>query len=245
MNKTHFSQNIIEQQALKYGAAMNLIMAFAGWSAYYLSSSQALFLDGNFSFLMFVSLFVAIKISSIKEERTELFPYGQFVYEALYSLLKGVMITGVLLVSFIQNTASIFHFLGGGEARILNANVILVYAVAMVILCSGSAINYRLQNKKTGDSSTILRAEYSAAIIDGFMSAGIGVTLVSIKFVDLEGGFGFLHYIGDSILVLLLCVILGRGPIILIRDSFIEIAGGTLQNKKNKLLIEKIKKHCT
>lgn len=242
MNKIHFSQNIIEQQALKYGAAMNLIMAFAGWSAYYLSSSQALFLDGNFSFLMFVSLFVAIKISSIKEERTELFPYGQFVYEALYSLLKGVMITGVLLVSFIQNMAGIFHFLGGGEARVLNTNVILVYAVAMVILCSGSAINYRLQNKKTGDSSTILRAEYSAAIIDGFMSAGIGVALVSIKFIDIESAFGFLHYIGDSLLVLLLCVILGKGPIILIRDSFIEIAGGTLQNKKNKLLIEKILK---
>jgi len=58
---------------------------------------------------MFVALFVAIEISAIKEKRTELFPYGQFVYEALYSLLKGIMITGVLLVSFIQNTAAIFH----------------------------------------------------------------------------------------------------------------------------------------
>jgi len=59
----HSSKNTIEQQALKYGAAVNLIMAFAGWRAYYLSRSQALFLDGNFSFLMFISLFVAIRIS--------------------------------------------------------------------------------------------------------------------------------------------------------------------------------------
>lgn len=240
MNKTHVSKNTTEQQALKYGATINLIMALAGWLAYYLSRSQALFLDGNFSFLMFVSLFVAIRISAIKEKRTELFPYGQFVYEALYSLLKGIMITGVLLVSFIQNTAAILHYINSGEATVLNTNVIFIYSVAMVILCFGSAIYYRLQNKKTKNSSTILRAEYSAAIVDGFMSAGIGVALVSIKFIDLEGLLGFLHYIGDSLLVLLLCILLGKGPILLIRDSFIEIAGGTLQDKNNKSQIEEV-----
>jgi len=211
-----------------------------GWIAYYLSRSQALFLDGNFSFLMFVALFAAIRISTIKEKRTELFPYGQFVYEALYSLLKGLMISGVLLVSFIQNTATIFHFISGGETNVLNTGVILVYAITMVILCFGSAINYKRQNKKTQNSSTILRAEYSGAIVDGFMSAGIGVALVSIKFISLEGTFGFLHYIGDSLLVLLLCVLLGKGPLRLIRDSFIEIAGGVLQDKNNKSQIEGI-----
>jgi len=242
MNKTHVFHNTLEQQALKYGAAINLIMAIAGWLAYYLSRSQALFLDGNFSFLMFISLFVAIKISAIKEKRTELFPYGQFVYEALYSLLKGIMITGVLLVSLIQNTATIFYFISGREANVLNTDVILGYSITMVVLCFGSALYYKLQNKKTANSSTILRAEYSAAIVDGFMSGGIGVALVSIKFIDLTGTFGFLHYIGDSLLVVLLCVILGKRPILLIRDSFIEIAGGTLQNKKNKLQIEGILK---
>ncbi len=240
MQTENISTNSVEQQALKYGAAINLVMALAGWLAYYLSRSQALFLDGNFSFLMFVSLFVAIRISAIKEKRTELFPYGQFVYEALYSLLKGIMISGVLLVSFIQNAATILHFIGGGEAKVLNTRVILVYSIAMVVLCFGSAIYYRLQNKKIAHSSTILRAEYSAAIVDGFMSAGIGVALVSIKYIDLAGAFGFLHYIGDSLLVLLLCVLLGKGPLLLIRDSFIEIAGGTLQNRKNKLKIEEI-----
>lgn len=240
MDKTQSPKNSIEQQALKYGAAINFIMAIVGWLAYYLSSSQALFLDGNFSFLMFVSLFVAIRISAIKAKRTELFPYGQFVYEALYSLLKGIMICGVLLVSFIQNSATIFHFISGGETSVLKTGVIFVYAIAMVILCFGSALYYRLQNKKIDNSSTILRAEYSAAIVDGFMSAGIGVALLSIRFVSMEGTFGFLHYIGDSLLVVLLCVLLGKGPILLIRDSFIELAGGSLQDKSNKIQIEGI-----
>lgn len=240
MKQIQTRKHLIEQQALKYGAAINLIMAITGWIAYYLSRSQALFLDGNFSFLMFVSLFVAIKISAVKEKRTELFPYGQFVYEALYSLLKGIMITGVLLVSFIQNTALILHFIGGGEAAVLNTNVILVYGVTMALLCFGSAIYYRLQNQKTQGSSTILLAEYSTAIVDGFMSAGIGMALVSIRFISLDGPLGFLHYIGDSLLVLLLCVLLGKGPILLIKDSFVELAGGTLQDKEQKMQIETI-----
>ena len=234
------SHNTIEQQALKFGTAMNLTMAAAGWLAFYLSGSQALLLDANFSFLMFLSLAVAIRISAVKAEKTELFPYGQFVYEALYSLLKGVMISGVLLVSFIQNSAAILHFLAGGEVATLNTQVILVYCAAMVLLCFGSAIYYRRQNNKTAGSSSILRAEYSAALVDGFMSAGIGTVLVSIQFIDQQGRFAFLHYIGDSLLVLLLCVLLGKGPLLLIRDSFIEIAGGTLQNRKNRELIEAI-----
>lgn len=195
---------------------------------------------------MFVSLFVAIRISAIKEKRTELFPYGQFVYEALYSLLKGIMISGVLLVSFIQNTTAIFHYLGGQETGTVNTTVILVYSIAMVTLCFGSALFYRRQNKKSMNSSTLLRAEYSAAIVDGVMSAGIGVALVSIRFVDREGAFGFLHYIGDSLLVILLCLILGRGPLLLIRDSFIELAGGTLQDKKSKTQIKNVlEKHIS
>jgi len=124
MNTDKGSNNSVEQQALATGIAINLVMALAGWLAYYLSRSQALLLDGNFSFLMFVSLFVAMKISAIKAKRTALFPYGQFVYEALYSLLKGIMICGVLLVTLIQNTAAILHFLGGGQTHTLNTTVI-------------------------------------------------------------------------------------------------------------------------
>jgi len=232
----------VEQRALTAGITINLIMALAGWLAYYLSNSQALLLDGNFSFLMVVSLFVAVRISAIKERRTALFPYGQFVYEALYSLLKGIMITGVLLVTFIQNTSIVLHFIGGGQTQQLNTGVILVYSVAMVLLCFGSAIYYRAQNRKIADTSTILRAEYSAAIVDGFMSAGIGVALVGVRFIDLHGSLGFLHYIGDSLLVLLLCVLLGSGPIALIRDSFIELAGGTLQDSDSRARIEAILK---
>lgn len=237
---TVVSNNIIEKRALIVGSTINLIMALSGWLAYYYSQSQALLLDGNFSFIVFITTLVAIKISSIKSNRTELFPFGLFVYEALYSLLKGVMIIGMLLMALTDNVSRIFHYIGGEETRLLNTEVILVYSLSMTLLCFGMAVYYRHQNSQVNNSSTLLRAEYSAAIIDGVMSAGIGIALVGISFLDLEGSLGFLNYIGDSLLVIILVVLLGRGPFILIRDSFIEIAGGTLQNQVEKKNIESI-----
>ena len=232
--------NIIEKRALIFGATINLIMAISGWLAYYLSNSQALLLDGNFSFIIFLSTLVAIKISSIKSTRTELFPFGQFVYEALYSLIKGVMIIGMLLVAFTDNFSKIFHFINGERTTLLNAKVIVVYSLLMTLLCFGMAAYYRHQNSKVNNSSIILRAEYSAAIIDGFMSAGIGIALVGISYLSIEGSLGFLNYIGDALLVILLVVLLGKEPFILVRDSFVEIAGGTLQNQVEKKNIEGI-----
>ncbi len=231
---------IIEKRALIVGAAINLVMALSGWLAYYLSNSQALLLDGNFSFIIFLSILVAIKITSIKSKRTELFPFGQFVYEALYSLLKGVMIIGMLLVALTDNVTKIFHFINGQKASILNTEVLVIYSLLMTFLCFGMAGYYKHKNNQTNNSSTILRAEYSAVIIDGFMSAAIGIALVSISYINPEGAIGFLSYIGDSILVILLVALLGKEPFILVRDSFIEIAGGTLQNRIEKNKIKEI-----
>ena len=113
----------IEINTLKFGAIINLIMAIAGWCAYYLSNSQALLLDGNFSFLAFISTLIAIKISSIKQNKSEVFPFGHFVYESLYSLLKGVMIVGILLVALTENISKIIHYLDGKETFVLNTSV--------------------------------------------------------------------------------------------------------------------------
>lgn len=240
------TDNTIEKRSLIVGAVINLIMALSGWLAYYLSNSQALLLDGNFSFIVFLSTLVAINISSIKSKKTKLFPFGQFVYEALYSFLKGIMIIGMLLVAFTDNLSKIFHFINGKETSLLNTEVILVYSLLMTLICFGMAAYYKHQNNKVNNSSTILRAEYSAAIIDGFMSAGIGIALVGISLLSPEGSLGFLNYIGDAILVILLCVLLGKEPFILVRDSFVEIAGGTLQNQTDKKNIEDIlEKHLS
>lgn len=230
----------IEKKALVVGSIINLLMACSGWLAYYFSNSQAILLDGNFSFIAFFITLIAIRISTIKAKTSATFPFGQYVYEALFSFAKGIMIIGVLLVALIMSISRISHFLNGAPTDALNTGVILIYTVAMVILCLILALYCRHQNKKLNNTSTILRAEYLGAKVDGFMSLAAGLALFGIGYVNIESSFGFLHYIGDAILVILLVLLLGKGPFVLVRDSFVEMAGGVLQNKEEKEKIESI-----
>ena len=232
----------VEKQALMFATAVNFIMAIAGWLAFYLSNSQAVLLDGNFSFIAALTTLAAIRISSIKDQRTEVFPFGQFAYEALFSLLKGIMIIGTLLMALTSNITKLFHYIAGTPSETLNTSVIIFYAFIMVFLCASLAFYCNYQNKKINNSSTILRAEYSAAKIDGFMSLAIGIALFGIRFLDIEGTFGFLHFIGDALLVIILVFFLGKEPFVLVCNSFIELAGGTLQNQEEKKSIETILK---
>lgn len=237
------NNNSAEKRALVAGAIINCLMAFSGWIAFYFSSSQAVLLDGNFSFIAFLITLVAIRISAIKANCTDIFPFGQFVYEALFGISKGIMIIGVLIMAFTANVSRVFHYINGVPTNALNTGIILIYTVFMVILCAILAFYCNYQNKKINYSSTILRAEYSGAKVDGFMSFATGMALYGIGYVNIDGTFGFLHYIGDALLVILLVFLLGKTPFILVRDSFIELAGGTLQNKTEKENIESILDH--
>lgn len=231
------SNVLAEKRALIAGAVINFLMAMAGWAAYYFSSSQAILLDGNFSFIAFLVTLVAIKISSIKSNRTQTFPLGQFAYEALFSFAKGILLIGVLLMAFSANFSKIIQYLNGESLVPLNGEVILYYTPAMVLLCFSLAYFCHFQNSKVNFSSTILKAEFTSSRIDGVMSLATGLALISISFVDIDGAAGFLHYIGDSLLVILLVLLLGKGPFVLVRDSFIELAGGQLQNQQDRAKI--------
>lgn len=228
------------KKALVVCAIIYLIMAFSGWWAYHQSNSQAILLDGNYSFIAFFVTLIAIRISAIKAKTTDTFPFGQYVYEALFSFAQGIMIISILLVAVVMSVSRILRYIKGAPTDILDTGVILGYTIFMVVLCIILAVYCRRQNNKINNSSMILRAEYTAAKLDGTISLTTGVTLFAMGYVSISGDFGFVHYIGDAILVLLLSVFLVKEPFALIRDSFVELAGGTLQNEDEKENIESI-----
>jgi cation diffusion facilitator family transporter len=230
----------VEKKALVVGAILNITMAFSGWFAYYSSNSQSILLDGNYSFISFFVILIAIRISIIKAQPTEMFPFGQYVYEALYSFAKGIMIVSILLVAVIMSITRISRYLNGSPVDALDTSVVLIYTIAMVLSCVILGVYCRHQNKKINNSSSILRAEYIGAKLDGIISLATGLALIGIGYVNIEGNFAFVHYIGDAILVFILALLLIKEPFELIRDSFVELAGGTLQNKEEKEKIEKI-----
>ena len=223
-------ENRIEQNAIIAGAVVGMVMAASGWLAYYLSGTEALLLDGNFSFIGVLATLLALRISIIKTRISETFPFGQFVYEPTHSLFIGLLTAGVILAAATGNGVKIINYSQGATYPVIDTTVILVYTLAMVVLCFGLAVYFGRANRRLNGASTILGAYRSQSAIDGLLSAGAGSALILFSFASPDGTFGFLTQIGDAIVVLLLCLSVMYQPVRLIRNSFVELSGGALND---------------
>lgn len=230
----------LESSALKIGVFVNLLMAIAGWVAYYLTGSEALFLDGNFSFISSLTTIGAIIIIRKKHTRTALFPYGRYFFESFFTLSKGILILGVIIVAVFQNAIKIISFIEGEQLERLETGPIIVYMILMIFLCFGLAFLYQHKNKKINFRSSILAVETKASRIDGFMTIAVGAALVLTTFVPETSKLSFLLYIGDAIIVVLMALFLIGTPFQVIKEGFIELGGGSLQNQEAIKQIEGI-----
>ncbi len=229
----------VENKALKVGIFISFLMAIAGWVTYYFSGSDAMLLDGNFSFISVFAGVIAIIISNKKHQKTKTFPFGSYVYEALFVLIKGVLILGIVLVSGLQNTLKIIAYLKGKRIETVVVEPILIYTIIISILCFMLYFFYKSKNNSIENKSSILQVETKATLVDGFMSLGIGLVFMIIWLLPTHSSFDFLKSIGDAIIVLIMCLIFFTMPLKIIRDSFIELGGGILQDTATKEMAEK------
>lgn len=225
-----------ERFALIAGGIGNLFMAFIAWVTYYYSNSEAILLDGNYSFIMFIGILIALKLAAIRAIKTETFPFGQFFYEALYGFIKGLMILGVILMSVSTAVVRIIFYFFGSTANIpkMIPEPIIYYAIACSIICFALSFNYKIQNKKINDSSIILKTEEKGSFVDGVLSFGIALGVIVLVNFSGSDGSSFVPYLADSIFVLVLSSMLISEPLKIIKESVIELASGTLQNQKTK-----------
>ena len=115
----------IENRALKVGVFVNLIMAIAGWITFYYSNSEAMLLDGNFSFISAIATLSAVIITKKKHIRTSVFPFGSYVYESFFVFFKGIMILGITIVASVQSIIKIIDYLNGATINQINIHSIL------------------------------------------------------------------------------------------------------------------------
>jgi len=230
----------VENKALKVGIFISLLMAIAGWLTYYYSGSDAMLLDGNFSFISVFAGVIAIIISNNKHKKTKTFPFGSYVYEALFVLIKGVLILGVVLVSGLQNTLKIIAYLKGKPIEEVVIGPILIYVVVISMLCFALYFFFKLKNQSIDNKSSILQVETKSTLLDGFMSLGIGLIFLIIWLLPAQSSFDFLKVIGDAIIVLIMCLVFFTMPLKIIRNSFIELGGGILQDTSTKEMAEKV-----
>ncbi|MEZ9336739.1 cation transporter [Vibrio splendidus] len=223
----------IEKRALIIGVIANLVMAISGWAAFNLSGSEALLLDGNMSFILFITTLVALKITEIKSNKSDIFPFGLYVAEALYSLMKGLLLLGVVISAISSNSSKVLSYWQGAEIEPIKTGVIVYYAIAMVVICWGLSFFYHRQNKRINHNSSMLKVDQKSSFIDGILSASTGVILVVIGFIEPTSTFSPLLYIGDSILVITLALMMITQPINIIKEAFVELAGGKLQDTES------------
>ncbi|MDX2442497.1 MAG: cation transporter [Bacteroidales bacterium] len=229
----------VEKKALKLGIFISLLMAVAGWITYYFSGSDAMLLDGNFSFISVFAGLVALIISNRKHRKTKTFPFGSYVYEALFVLIKGILILGVILVSGLQNTLKIIAYLKGKRFESVVIEPILIYVIIISILCFVLYFFYKSKNKTIDNKSSILQVETKASLVDGFLSLGIGLVFMIIWLLPANSSFDFLKSIGDAIIVLIMCLVFFTLPLTIIKESFIELGGGIMQDTATKEMAEK------
>ena len=234
------NSDLVETSALKIGVVVNLIMAVAGWVAFSVTGSEALLLDGNFSFISSVTTVGAIIIIHKKHKRTTVFPYGRYFYESFFTLSKGILILGLIIAAVFQNAIKILAYLKGETLNRLETGPIIIYMVLMVFLCFGLAFLYQFKNKKINFKSSILSVEAKALKIDGFMTIAVGIALVLTTFVPETSKLSFLLYIGDAIIVLLMALLLFKMPFQVIKEGFIELGGGSIQNQAAIKQIEEV-----
>jgi divalent metal cation (Fe/Co/Zn/Cd) transporter len=232
--------DLIETSALKIGVVINVIMAIAGWVAYSVTGSEALFLDGNFSFISSITTVGAIIIIHKKHKRTAVFPYGRYFYESFFTLSKGILILGVIIAAVFQNVIKIIRYFEGESLERLKTGPIVIYMILMVFLCFGLAYLFHSKNKKINFKSSILAVETKASKIDGFMTIAVGIALVLTTFVPDNSKLSFLLYIGDAIIVILMALLLLKTPFDVIKEGFIELGGGSLQSQEDVSQIEKL-----
>ena len=234
------SQKKIELQSLIVSSIVNFIMAVAGIAVFAITNLQALFLDGVFSLIAFISTIMAIVFSQTSKKKNKSYPTGMFFLEPLYGIIKAILMFVLLATSLFESGTTAFVYFNTGVGSTIYFDPILPYTIIMVVMCFGLSYFNKKQNERINKSSIMLTAESKSNMVDGIISGGVGILILLLSFINIDGKLGFLHYTGDFFITLILVVVSIKQPIVLFGASLREISGATVKDKEIKSKVRKI-----
>jgi predicted Co/Zn/Cd cation transporter (cation efflux family) len=215
-----------------------LIMAVVGIGTFVFSNSDAVLIDGVFNFISALSMLAGIKIAKLVSQKpTKSQPLGFAMYETLYTLFKGVMIFGVIILAVISSITKIYVYITTGHSAHVNGKSILIYSFCMVVICLSVYLYLAYQSKKINNQSIMLHTEKIAVFQNTIISAAIGLVFLLIGFLEntiLES----IIPVTDSIVVLIMCVILISDPVKIIKNAFSELTIRDTHHDLRKKLIQ-------
>lgn len=214
-----------EQRSLRVGIWINLLMGSTGVLFSFLSNSDALLVDGLFSFINFGSTIIAGRISQTLARKADPeYPFGYDANETIYIMFRSLAIVGMLAFAFINAVDKVGTYLLGGSVPELHFTPILIYTIMMVVLCFGLAYWHHLNWRATGSRSNVLKTESTASVVDGLLSSGAGAALMMVTFLRGTALEGIIP-ISDAIVVMLLTAIMIFRPGKIMVDAVREMAG--------------------
>ena len=230
----------IERRSLVIGKWGNLFMAVAGVVAAVLSNSDALLVDGLYSGVNFFSAIVAAGIStSVAKPPDRRYPFGYDAHEALYVTFRSLVLLGIMAFAVTSALGKIFTYATGGEVPELIFGPILVYAVAMVVICLALAAWHHRNWTRSGKQSELLRTETQAAVVDAVLSGGAGGGLLAaslLRGTPLE----FIVPVADSVVVLIMCAFIVRQPVSMFMAGLRQVAGAAADDATVEKVREKV-----
>ncbi|MZG56586.1 cation diffusion facilitator family transporter [Photobacterium lucens] len=205
-----------ERMALKISLAGTIFVASLGIGYGLYVGSNAILLDGMFSFLSMgmtgLSLYTAYLVSKPDDEQ---FQFGYAHFEPLINVVNGLLILITCLFAFITGVQTIMH---GGHDIVLGDAII--YAVLSTVSCF-SIYFFETYIARSVDSE-LVRVDSQEWLVDAILSAAILVGFILVVIFDAMGYSKWNAYV-DPILVTTLSIAASVLPIKVLRRNLKEV----------------------
>ncbi|RWX54908.1 cation diffusion facilitator family transporter [Photobacterium chitinilyticum] len=205
-----------ERLALKLSLVGTVLLASLGIGYGLYVGSNAILLDGMFSFLSMgmtgLSLYTAYLVSKPDDRQ---FQFGYAHIEPLINVVNGLLILMTCLFAFLSGVQTIVN--GGHDIVLEHA---IVYAVVSTVCCF--AIYFTETYIARSVESELVRVDSQEWLVDGILSAAILVGFIVVIIFDHLGYSQWNAYV-DPILVSTLAIAASVLPIKVLRRNLREV----------------------
>lgn len=213
-----------ERRALTISMFGNLFMGAAGVLAAALSNSQAILVDGMFSLVGFFAAIFALRVHiRIAAHPDRHRPFGYASDEALFTTFRSLSLLALVVFSVFSAGRNILGYLLGQQQPDIVMQPVIVYFFVVGVTCFALWAFHYTAYRKGEKQSAMLKLEASAAAFDGVVTLAAGGGLIAIFYLQ-DGPLGYIAPIGDSLIVLFLCVIAVGAYVTDFRSSIGELA---------------------
>ncbi|AHF02218.1 hypothetical protein THIAE_03990 [Thiomicrospira aerophila AL3] len=210
--------NKLERRALNFSVWGNVFMVIIGVGFAIVSASEAIMLDGLYSFIHLLIALLTIRVSKlVMKPSNDDYPFGYWMYEPMINLAKGLMIITLLALALFNAFAALYS---GGNDVVLD--MAIFYAVLATVGCFVSAwIVGRLGERA---QSPLAMVDAKNWLVDGYISAAMLVVFIAAYFVlDTQWAHWVPYF--DPIMVIVLVALIVVVPLSIMRDAWHEIVG--------------------